>query len=352
MKKGIAISVLMVVVLVGLIPGCAKPVPTAEPTPTPVQEVIKWKCTTNAGAGNPMHSYHQFFVDRVAEMTGGRIEIELIPVGELYPLDQYYDMVGKGVSEMTANWPGFLGGINPAYKIGDFFPGVDVTWDMWMLYLDEMGHLEHLREMLARGNIHLIDYFIMTPCPIISNVPIRKASDFEGVKFRAFAIVEEMMTKLGCSCVFVTPEEVYTGLQLGTFDAAKMGCHSLNYAMGLHEITDYIIEPCFSNPLNSGAYMVNMDAWNDLSPELQAVMRGAAKVAGIQYGLAFAKEDNAAKRAMIDYGVEVITLPPEEMAIITKKAREVWHEMAQKNEDCAKMVEQFEATLELLGYEM
>lgn len=75
----------------GCAPEAAPPPPEEEEAPSveeeeeeeappaaPEEEVIEWKCTTPAPAGNPWHYLHQYLCDQVYDISGGRFKITLI----------------------------------------------------------------------------------------------------------------------------------------------------------------------------------------------------------------------------------------------------------------------------------
>jgi len=99
-------------------------------------------------------------------------------------------------------------------------------------------------------------------------------------------------------------------------------------------------------------YIVNMDAWNSLTPELQAALKTAADASCMNFYIQSKKADLEAKQKMLDYGCEMCGLPPEDMAVVYEKAEEVWEEFAQQNEDCARLYEVYKGMLRLYGYEI
>jgi TRAP-type C4-dicarboxylate transport system substrate-binding protein len=68
--------------------------------------------------------------------------------------------------------------------------------------------------------------------------------------------------------------EVYTALERGTVDAAISGTKP-GAGLRFYEVSKYLVGPIFLRP--HVAFAINKNAWNRLSPDIQAIMQEEAE---------------------------------------------------------------------------
>ena len=75
----------------------------------------------------PAADFHQVnpkgLVEKIAEMTGGRLQIDLQPAGTVVPAFEVLDAVNRGVLDAGHSWPGFWTGKHPAATLFGSAPG-------------------------------------------------------------------------------------------------------------------------------------------------------------------------------------------------------------------------------------
>src|SRR5699024_2376758 len=97
--------------------------------------------------------------------------------------------------------------------------------------------------------------------------------DFKGKNIRAAGVASQFYGELGASAISLSAPEIYTGLQLGTVDAAEFNDYLVNGEMGLNEVTKYVIEPALHvGPSTDKELIVNPKAWDELPDELKVAL--------------------------------------------------------------------------------
>ena len=144
--------------------------------------------------------------------------------------------------------------------------------------------------------------------------------------------MENFLTKLGASSVFITGAEVYTALQLGTVDYAGWTSQAWE-VMNFKDVSKYYLS---NLALPVGHLTVNVDSWKALDDDLKRAVRLSAA----HYSRVVATEYAAAERlleARMKEGTMII-LPEAEIAKMRKAAVQVWDEIAAKTPRCAEAV--------------
>ena len=135
-KKALLVSMIVLgLVAMPLLPGSG-----AE-----AADVIKWRMQVLWDAATLPYAIEKTFVDRVKELTGGRMEIKIFAPGSLVPTNQMLDAIQKGMFEMTKQYEGYDIGRLPHAAFTSALPcGFTNTWqlDTWFW---AKGGIEMLR---------------------------------------------------------------------------------------------------------------------------------------------------------------------------------------------------------------
>ncbi|MCC8189735.1 MAG: DctP family TRAP transporter solute-binding subunit, partial [Planctomycetes bacterium] len=160
---------------------------------------------------------------------------------------------------------------------------------------------------------------------LTANKQILQPDDLRGLKVRVMENKIQMLTwsSLGGNPTPVAFGELFTALQQGTVDAQE-NPFELIYTNKFYEVQNYVMT---TNHL----YMpmvtfINLDYYNDLSPEHQALIHRAAEESiAIQRRAAKANEDKAI--AAIRDSIEIVDLTPEQRRAFQEKMGPVYDEV-------------------------
>lgn len=342
MKKNAGISLVLLVLILSLSMGTA----------LAQQKVYNWKCSTYGTPSDWEYLGFKYFSDRVKEMSGGRMNIKLHPVNELYPPTDSVGGVSRRLSELAITGGFYLDGIHRSFGLHNNLTGGPISSYGGAIMVAQNPDFRKISAKLYGPTIQHVGYVINPTMPLLSKKPINKAEDFKGLIVRAAAPADRMFAKLGAKPTYIATPEIYTGLQLGTIDLVSKGNYSGVYGLRLHEVTKYIIEPPFQVPAGIIDIIANKKTWDSLPPDLKAILEEAATTSGLHYWAEGTRQGFEARKKMIDYGLKVITLPPEEMAKIYNAARDLWKEFSKETPESAEMVRIYMETCKQLGYAM
>lgn len=336
MKKELLFSLLFIVPLIGLIVGCqapAAPAPSAPPAPAapPPAKVYTWKLQVLWDPATTPYEVEKEFVNRVKELSAGRLVLELYPPGGLVPTMEMHDAVSKGVFELMKTYDPYYMGKEPALAFIASVPaGFTDAWQ-YEVWFWELGGIELARRAYEKFNMYYIAPTVYGPEFQHSKVPIRTIADYKGKKARFVGMALSVAEKLGVAVTPMPTADVYPALEKGVIDFADRGGLAANWEVGLQEVTKYIIMPGWHQPATATSYVANMDAWNELPDDLKAILEVAAREASANLFALNHVRDFRALQKFKDYGIEVIMLPEADVRAIRKVAMEVWADYAAKS---------------------
>ncbi|WP_299439851.1 TRAP transporter substrate-binding protein DctP [uncultured Rhodospira sp.] len=220
------------------------------------------------------------FVDLVADMTDGRVEIDILPAGTVGSVLKLHDAVSDGLIDMAQTSPILLGTSDLVNAMVASFPtGLGV--DSYLPWLYHAGGLElwqeHRREKM--GMHALVTGLGPSEFFAHANEPIRTAADLKGKKFRTLgnwaAIIEE---PYDVSPTVVAGSEIYGMLEKGGIDMAEYSIPSENAKIGFHEVAKYIIYPGIQAPSWAFETVMLAETWDSLPEDIQLKMELAAEL--------------------------------------------------------------------------
>jgi TRAP-type mannitol/chloroaromatic compound transport system substrate-binding protein len=264
-------------------------------------------------AGGPlMEIGAQAFANRVKEMSGGRIVIEVFPAGTLGEPLKVTETVSNGLADMGHTWIGYDWGVDPTVVLFGGYAGSFDTERMlhWMY---RGGGAEMQREYrMEKFGVVSMPLFIRTAEVFLHSIkPVRTLADLQGLKIRTAGAWLEMLKQLGAAPVTTPGGEIYTALERGTIDATEWGTLWENISPGFYKVAKYLIIPGVHQPTAPFELSVNKDVWASLSAEDQALIENAARLTTFDSWLTIGQEDAKALDFYRAQGNEIIELEPE-----------------------------------------
>jgi TRAP-type mannitol/chloroaromatic compound transport system substrate-binding protein len=158
-------------------------------------------------------------------------------------------------------------------------------------------------------------------------VPIRSINDFKGLKIRmSGAAARFFKNKLGAATTLIGPAELYTALKLGTVDACEYTGGSMDYSLGIHEVTKYIIYPTYMGA-GTVEFLINKTAYNKLPEDVRRIFDLCNTWAEVHITMKTYQDNQTALKKMVkEGGMQVIWLPKEDVVKMQKLAVEFWQE--------------------------
>ena len=266
------------------------------------------------------------FIDMVEKESKGRLKIKWMGGPEVIKTFDQADALRKGIIDILLYHPrAYFKPLMPVAISGSL--SQHAAWeerkvglfDLWYKVFREQVNAEYLGRMHSKVQFR-----------IYTNAKIEKIEDFKGKRFRVMPLYIPFLKALGISSVTLPPPEIYTAMERGVVDGfmwPELGIMS----MGWHEVSKYAIDPPVPFQIEP-ATVVNLDKFNKLPKDLQAVLRNTMEK------LEHIAADNLLKKvekeweAMEKAGMRKIKLPPADAEKYKKIALDAtWEEVLKED---------------------
>lgn len=296
------------------------------------QAKYNWTFQTSETAGEPQFRIKQNWAKNVEAMSGGRVKIEILPVGAVVPANQTLDAVAAGILQGHLTDPSYFSGKNPAFGMMGNLVGAWGDPLEFLEYMNYGGGEAIYNKLVEPYGVHLIGAAATGLESFPSKKPIRKVDDMKGLKVRApEGMVYDIFAKAGAAPVNLPGSEVYTSLEKGVIDAADYTVFATNQAQGLHKFANYPNYPGFHS-LPMVSVSLNKQIWDGLTPDLKAILEISVDAMGYDMVTQLKQLDlKAVAEARKDPKIEIIDLPAEERVKFRNIARQEWETWAKKN---------------------
>jgi TRAP-type mannitol/chloroaromatic compound transport system substrate-binding protein len=213
--------------------------------------------------------------ERIAALSGGRLQITVQAAGEVVPAFEVLDAVGGSVAEMGHTAAFYWQGKQPAAAYYTTVPF-------------GLTPMEHVAWVEAGGGQALWDelYAPFGVKPFMGGNTgvcmggwfrreLKSLDDLKGLKVRSLGLGGEVYRRLGATPQTTPPGEILTSLQSGVLDGAEFVGPGTDIALGLYRVAPLYYGPGFNKPNGTGECLVNLKLWEGLAGDLKAIIAHA-----------------------------------------------------------------------------
>ena len=255
-------------------------------------------------ADHPVHQAMVHMADRLKELSGGTLDLQIYPGGMIGSEDECFKQAQNAQIEFAKCSAAVLDGSVPEFQVvGAPFLFRDSD-HFWAVMNGEIG-----KSLLKKiDGLMGICYFDAGARSVYSTKkPVRSAGDMKGLKIRTqkSSIAMESMEALGASPTPISWGELYTALSQGTVDAAENNIPS--FVTGRHfEVCKYF--SFTEHQRVPDVLVMSGKVWESLTPEQQGWIEQAAAEANAFQREAWRKSEEANEEIAREAGVEFIKI--------------------------------------------
>ena len=273
----------------------------------------------------PQHLGALKFKEIVENTSGGDIQIEIFPAGQLGSDIETVELMQVGSIQASLVPTAKLSGFDPALQIVDLpflFPSKDACYcaldsdvgDALLAGLEDIG-------------LHGVAFWESGFKQLTADKPIRRPEDYEGLKIRVMEspILIEQFKAMGANAIPINFSEVYNALQQGVVDGQENPLVSIT-KMRFYEVQDYMT--LSYHGYLGYAFLFSKLFWDELSPEQQTLLKDAAVESAHYERQLTAEMEDGFIQTIKDSGTEVIELTDEERKAFEAATKSVHEKFA------------------------
>ncbi len=300
--------------LLGLLIGCAALGANA-------QIIIKFSHVV--AVDTPKGKASELFAKRAAELTKGKVKVEVYPNSQLYKDKEEMEALQLGAVQMLAPSMSKFGPLGvKEFEVFDLPFIFDDTADLHKVTKGPVGAA--LMAKLEPKGIHGLAFWDNGFKVFTANTPLHVPADYRGKKFRiqSSKVLEEEIRSVGGIPQVMAFSEVYQAMQTGVVDGNENTISNV-YTQKMHEVQKHL---SITNHGYIGyAVIVNKKFWDGLPADVRTALEQAMKEA-TDYANGIAQEENDQALAGIKKaGKTTVYIPTKEERMALKKAMVTVH---------------------------
>jgi len=260
----------------------------------------------------------QSFANRVNEMSGGSLTIEVLSVDSVVKTSQMQDAVHRGVLDAAHYVSAYWYGKSKSASLFGTGPCFGWSSQEMLGWIYAGGGQELFDELMGELQLNVVSFF-NSPMPAQPlgwfNEQITEASQMKGLKYRTVGLAADVMLEMGMSVVQLPGGEIQPAMKSGLIDAAEFNNPTSDRDFGMQDVSKNYMMASYHQSQECFEVTINKDKFNALSPEHQAIIRNAsmAENSGFYWGNTKRYADDLVKLQEQD-GVSVWRTPETVLA--------------------------------------
>ncbi|MBY8216923.1 TRAP transporter substrate-binding protein [Vibrio fluvialis] len=308
---------------------------------------FKLKIQSSDPSGDRNFQIQQNWADRVEKMSGGRIDIDLLPVGAVVKHTETLSAIKMGILDGHVTATEFFSGQDPAFGLLGNMVGAWSDTTQLLQYMNYGGGNELLTELYKPYGVHFIGASTTGVESLVSKKPLDGVADLKGLKLRApEGLVQQVFAAAGATPVNLPGSEVFTGLSKGVIDAADYTVFSTNQKAGMNDIAVHPVQPGFhSLPLID--ISISQKKWDKMPADLQQILETSVRDFSYDITTQLKIADQAAvKEASANPKITIHNWTDEERKKFREIARSQWKVFAERSPNAQKVYDSVTQFLE------
>jgi len=309
--------------------------------------VIKWRIASSFPKSlDTLHGSAEFLVKRIAEMSGGKFQIQLFAAGEIVPGPAVHDAVKDGTVEMGFTCSYYYFGKEPTYCIDTAIPFGMNARQVKAWYRQGNGQ-KLMNEFFAKSNI------ISFPSGNTGvqmggwyRKEIKSVADFKGLKMRVAGLAGAVLSKLGVVPQQIAGSDIYPALEKGTIDAVEWVGPYDDQKLGFNKVAKYYYYPAWWEGGPQISTYINLKKWAELPKEYQAMLEAACAECDAEMNARYDAKNPAALKQLLASGTKVLPFPKDVMEASYKASMEYYAETSAKYPDFKKIYDDYKKFLD------
>ena len=250
------------------------------------------------------------YITRVEEMSNNRLKIDLLPAGAVVGAFQVMDAVNDGVIDASHSVSVYWYGKSKAasfFGTGPVFGGSATTMLGWFYQGGGQDLYRELTQDILGLNVVGFYGFPMPAQPFgWFKGEVNTVSDIQGFKYRTVGLAADLLQSMGMSVAQLPGGEIVPAMERGVIDAFEFNNPSSDSRFGAQDVAKNYYLSSYHQASESFEFCFNKDFWEDLEPDLQAILKYSVEAASTaNTALAMKEYSSDLQKLQTDSGVTV-----------------------------------------------
>lgn len=275
------------------------------------QETRTLKLSHWLPAQHTMAVYLQKWAESLGKSSGGRLQIDVFPAGQLGGVPDHYDMIRRGVADIGFILHGSTSDRFPLTSLVDLPFTVDSA-----VHGTKVLNDPEVRAFLDPEHRGLKVLYLLTHQPgqiLTVDKPIRAPADLVGLRIRfPSATTKAYLEELGASTVGLPPSAIAENIQKKVIDGVTIDYGGAGIAYRLGGSIGHVLE--LSSYVTSFGVVMNPASFSGLPEDLQALINESVTGIDDEVGANWDSLNEPGKAALVEGGAEIHVPTEEERA--------------------------------------
>ena len=221
------------------------------------------------------------YVNRVNEMSEGRLRIDYLVAGSVVKPFEVMEATSKGVIDAGHQVAVYWYGKSKVASLFGSGPVTGCTADQNLAWIAKEGY-PFYNELMKKLQLDVVGFFAM-PMPTQPlgwfKKPIKSAKQLKGLKYRTVGLAADLMQELGCKVTQLPGGEIVPAMERGVIDAFEYNNPTSDMRFGAQDVAKNYMMGSYHQAQEFFEIVFNRKRYEALPKDLQAVLRYSAEAA-------------------------------------------------------------------------
>lgn len=229
--------------------------------------------------------FHEFALDlaqKINDMSGGELKIEVLPAGAVVPAFSLLDAVAKGTLDGGHGVLGYNYGKQNALALFSSGPAFGMDANMILSWYKYGGGKELLDKLYDSIGINVVS-IMYGPMPTQPfgwfKKPVTKVEDLKGLKFRTNGLAIDLFTAMGAAVNALPGGEIVPALDRGLLDGAEFNNATSDRLLGFPDVSKVCMLQSFHQSSETFEVIFNKPKYDALPDKVKAIIANACEAA-------------------------------------------------------------------------
>jgi TRAP-type mannitol/chloroaromatic compound transport system substrate-binding protein len=295
----------------------------------------------------PKDIFHEQFVNlgkKIEELSGGKIRIDMLPVGAVSGPFQIIEAVHTGALDGGAAVPAYWFSKQVAFSLFGTGPSWGLDAEGFLGWIHYGGGQQLYDELLKDMKLDVVAMFFgpmpTQPLGWFKKGEIKGPDDLKGIKYRTVGLSAELFKQLGSSVVIMGGADIIPALDRGVIDAAEFNNPTSDKLLGFQDVSKVYMVQSYHQPVEFLELLVNKKKWESFDKHTQTIFKYAVMAQSADMTWQFMDRNSADLLELkTKHKVRVVKTPKSVLDAQLKAWDKIVKEKAEGNPFFAKVIE-------------